>query len=108
MLLSLTKHEIQTLASPSRSLNVWILIFDLSLVDFVCSERSKALQMCVAEPGRVLQAIPKETINADVSGPNQSIRHQPGLLERHRGPDEKQGCHERVDDIIERRPEPCA
>src|SRR6516162_11822001 len=106
MLLSLTKHEIQTLASPSRSLNVWILIFDLSLVDFVCSERSKALQMCVAEPGRVLQAIPKETINADVSGLNQSIRHQPELLERHRKSDQKQGCHKRMENVVDGRPEP--
>jgi hypothetical protein len=39
--------------------------------------------MCVAEPGRVLQTIPKQTINADVSGPNQSVRHQRELLERH-------------------------
>jgi hypothetical protein len=43
----------------------------------------KALQMCVAKPRWVFQTIPKQTINADVSGPNQSVRHQRELLERH-------------------------
>ena len=76
--------------------------------DFIYSEPLKALQMRVAEPGRVLQAVSKQTINADVSGPNQSIGHQPELLERHRESDEKQGCHKRMDDVVEGRPEASA
>jgi len=64
--------------------------------------------MCVAEPGRVLQTIPKQTINADVSGPNQSIGHQPELLGRRRESDEKQGCHKRMDSVVKSRPKPCA
>ena len=35
--------------------------------DFIYSEPLKALQMRVAEPGRVLQAVSEQTINADVS-----------------------------------------
>ena len=64
--------------------------------------------MCVAKPGRILETIPKQAIDANMGGPNQPIGQQPKPLVDDREYDEQQGCHKRVDQVIEGCPKPYA
>jgi len=60
----------------------------------------KALEMCVVETRRVLEAEPKQAIHANMGGPNQPIREQPKLFVKDRECDEQQGYHKRMDQVI--------
>ncbi len=83
---------------------MWVTLFVLSQwLSF-----SEALQMCVAELGRILKAKPKEAIHANMGGPNQPVGQQPELLAQDRKCDEHQRRHEHVENVIENRPEPYA
>jgi hypothetical protein len=60
-----------------------------ALTKITVTVSSETVQMCVAKPGRILETVPKQAIDANVGGPNQPIGQQPKLLVDDREYDEQ-------------------
>jgi hypothetical protein len=56
--------------------------------------------MGVVETSGILKAKPKQSVNPDMGGPNQSIGQQPELLVKNRECDEQERDDQRVDQVI--------